>query len=74
MSECKHPGCGEPAVTRKGVYAGLCTFHREQRKHDRAKRVPNGSHVDDAERFLAAARALDEAELEVREALKQASR
>jgi hypothetical protein len=37
MSECKHPGCIEPAVSELGRYAKLCAFHTEQKKHDQAK-------------------------------------
>lgn len=87
---CKHPGCLEPPVDQRGMYALLCEFHKNQKKHDRANAAKravveeepdeepaangNGSHLDAAERFLAAARALDEAEHAYAAALEAVSR
>ena len=78
MSECKHEGCLEPAVDRMGRYAGLCEFHREQRKHDQAQAQGEPETIGDlvaaASRFLDAARALAEAKHEYDAALEAVRR
>jgi hypothetical protein len=78
MSECKYPGCLEPAVDERGVYARLCLFHKNQKKADREKKKAaksNGSGSRAAaEEFLAAAEQLDLAEAVYRAALEKVSR
>jgi hypothetical protein len=78
MSECKHPGCLEPAVDAHGMYARLCLFHKNQKKADKAKAKAKAGRVNGsraaAEEFLAAADALDLAEAVYRAALEKVSR
>jgi hypothetical protein len=76
-AQCKHEGCLQPAVDRRGRYAGLCEFHKNQKRHltRPVDELPatNGhrSRVELADRLLHAAMALADAEAEYDAALNE---